>query len=153
MHFFGGYRLGCAGCASGSLSDLSRVIGRDHFLSVCPGSCRNRMLYSIVCCYRFYHRLCIAVAEDHSASVMFVFSIHLVLPFVHFSLSAIKCVRHGVCHGGLTNYRILSTQRWVKIRVKYRSKFCPSAHFCLNLRREVLIVANVGLICCCCGWY
>jgi hypothetical protein len=111
MHRFGGYR---PGCASGSWSDISRVIVRDHFLSVCPGSCRDRMLYSIVCCYRFYHRIWLAVVEDHSESAAFVFGIHLVSPFVHFSLSAIECVRHGVCFGGLTNYRILSTKRWVK---------------------------------------
>jgi hypothetical protein len=54
MHRFGGCHLGCACCASGSWSDLSRVIGRDHFFSVCLGSFHDRMLYSIVCCYPFY---------------------------------------------------------------------------------------------------
>jgi hypothetical protein len=121
MHRFGGYRLGCA---SGSCSDLSRVIGRDHFLSVFVGSFHDHMLYSIVCCYRFYHSICLAVAEDQSDYVVFVFGIHLVSPFVHFSLSAIECICHVVCHGGLTNYCILSTKRWVKIRVKCRSKCC-----------------------------
>jgi hypothetical protein len=116
MQRFGRYRLGCA---SGSWSDLSRVIVRDHFLSVCPGSCRDRMLYSIVCCYRFYHSFCLAVVEDNSDSAAFVFDIHLVSPFVHFSLFAIECICHGVCDGGLTNYFILSTKRWVKIRLKY----------------------------------
>jgi hypothetical protein len=111
MHRFGCFRLGCAGCASGSWSDLLRVIGRDHFLSVCPDSCRDHMLYSIVCCYHVYHRLCISVVEDHSDFAAFVLVIHLVSPFVHFSLSAIECVRHGVCHGGLTNYCILSTKK------------------------------------------
>jgi hypothetical protein len=135
MHRFGGYHLGCAGCAdcaSGSWSDLSRAIVHDHFLSVFPGSCHDRMLYSIACCYFFDHRFCIAVVENHSDSAGFVFSIHLVSPFVHFSLSAIECVRHGVCHGVLTNYRILRTERWLNICVKYRSKCCPLAwvHLC-----------------------
>jgi hypothetical protein len=71
MHHFGGYRLGCAGCTSGSWSDLSKVIGCDHFLNVCPDSCRDRMLYSIVCCYLFYHRLCLTVVEDHIDSAAF----------------------------------------------------------------------------------
>jgi hypothetical protein len=127
MQCFVGYRLGCAGCSSGSWSDISRVIGHDHFLSVCRGSFRNCMVYSIVCWYRFYHRLCLAVAEDHSDSTVFVFGIHLVSPFVHFSLYAIECVCRGVCHGGLTNYGILSTKRCVKICVKYRYKYCMLA--------------------------
>jgi hypothetical protein len=80
MHRFGGYHLGCA---SGSWSDLSRAIVHDHFLSVCPGSCRDRMLYSTVCCYHFYHRLCLAVVEDHIDSAAFVFAIHLVSQFLH----------------------------------------------------------------------
>jgi hypothetical protein len=82
MHRFGDYYLGCA---SGGWSDLSRVIGRDNFLSVCLGSFHDRMLYSIFCCYLFYRRLCHAVAEDHSGYVVFVFGIHLVSPFVNFS--------------------------------------------------------------------
>jgi hypothetical protein len=68
--------------------------------------------------------LCLDDVEDHSDYVVFVFGIHLISPFVHFSLSASECVCHGVCHGGLTNYRILSNKRWVKIRVRYRSKCC-----------------------------
>jgi hypothetical protein len=121
LHRFGGYHLGCT---SGSWTNLSRVIGRDHFLSVCPGSCRDCMWYSIVCCYRFDHMICISVAEGHSDFAVFVFGIHLVFPFVRFSLFAIECVRHGVCHGGLTSCHILSTRRWVKICVKYRFKCC-----------------------------
>jgi hypothetical protein len=100
MRRFGGYHLGYAGCASGSWSDLSRVIGRDHFLSVYLGSFRDHMWYSIVCCYRFCHIICSADAYDHSDYVVFVYGYHLVLPFVHFSYFAIKCIRHGVCHGG-----------------------------------------------------
>jgi hypothetical protein len=92
MRRFGGYRLGCAGCASGSWSDLSRVIGRDNFWSVCLGSFRDRLWYSIVYCYRFCHMLCSADAEDHSGSVEFVFGNHLVSQLVHFSLFAIECV-------------------------------------------------------------
>jgi hypothetical protein len=122
MHRFGGYHLGCSGCASGSWSNILRAIVLDHFLIVCPGCCHDRMLYSIACGYRLYHRLCLAVVEDHSDSAAFVFGIHIVSPFVHFSLSAIECICHVVCHGGLTNYRILRTKKWVKIRVKYRSK-------------------------------
>jgi hypothetical protein len=100
MRRFGGYRLGCAGCASGSWSDLSRVIGRNHFWSVCPGIFRNHMCYSILCCYRFCHMLCSAGLEDHSGSVVFVFGNHLVSLVVHFSLFAIEWVHHEVCHGG-----------------------------------------------------
>jgi hypothetical protein len=96
-HHFGGYRLGCA---SGSWSNLPRVIGRNHFWSVCLGSFRDHMWYFIVCCYCFCHMLCSSGAEDHSGSVVFVFGNHLVLPFVHFSYFAIECVRHGVRHGG-----------------------------------------------------
>jgi hypothetical protein len=97
MRRLGGYRLGCV---SGSWSDLSRVIGRDHFWSVWLGSFRDRMWYSIVCCYRFCRRLCSAGVEEHSDSGVFVFGNHLVSPLVHFSLFAIECVRCGVCHGG-----------------------------------------------------
>jgi hypothetical protein len=86
---FGGYRLGCTGCASGSWIYLSRVIGRDHFWSVCLGSFRNRVCYSIVCCYLFCRTLCSAGAEDHIGSVVFVFGNHLVSSVVHFSLFAI----------------------------------------------------------------
>jgi hypothetical protein len=100
MRRFGGYRLSCAGCVSGSWSDLSRVIGCDHFWSVCLGSFHDCMCYSIVCCYRFCHTLYSAGAEDHSGSVVFVFGNHLFSPVVIFSLFAIKCVRHEVCHGG-----------------------------------------------------
>jgi hypothetical protein len=81
MRRFGGYRLGCADCAdcaSRSWSDLSRVIGRDHFWSVCLGSFFDRVCYSIVCCYRFCHMLCSAGAEDHSGSVVFVLGNNLV---------------------------------------------------------------------------
>jgi hypothetical protein len=100
MRRFGGYRLGCAGCASGSWSDLLRVIDRDHFWSICLGSFRDRMWYSIVYCYLFCHMLCFADAEDHSDYFVFVYGNRLVLPFVHFSLFAIECVRRGVCRGG-----------------------------------------------------
>jgi hypothetical protein len=135
VHRFGGYHLGCA---SGSWSDLSRAIVRNHFLNVCPGSCHDRVLYSMACGYSFYHRFCLSVVEDHSDSAAFVFGIHLVSPFVHFSLSAIECDRHGVCHGGLTNYRIVRTVvRWLG---------CIYVHFCENVRRKVWIVANVGSI-------
>jgi hypothetical protein len=44
--------------------------------------------------------LCSAGAEEHSGSDVFVFGNHLVSPVVHFSLFAIKCVHHEVCHGG-----------------------------------------------------
>jgi hypothetical protein len=97
MRRFGGYHLGCA---SESWSHLSRVNGRDRFWSVCLGTFRDRMWYSMVCCYRFFHMLCSADAEDHSDSVVFVFGYHLVLQLVHFSFFSIECVRHGVCHGG-----------------------------------------------------
>jgi hypothetical protein len=97
MRRFGGYHLGCA---SESWSDLSRVIGRDRFWSVCLVSFRDGMCYSIVCWYRFCHALCSAGTEYHSGYVVFVFGKHLVLPVVHFSLFAIECVRHEVCHGG-----------------------------------------------------
>jgi hypothetical protein len=124
-HRFGGYHLGCA---CGSWSDLSRVIDRDHFLSVYPDSCRECMRCLIVCCYCLYHMICLAVVEGHSDFAVFVFGILLVLPFVRFSLFAIGCVHHGIFHGGLTSCRIFRTgrwvKRWVKIRVKYRSKCC-----------------------------
>jgi hypothetical protein len=97
MRRFGGYRLGCA---SGSWSDLLRVIGRDPFWSICLGSFRGRMCCSIVCCYHFDHTICSVGVEDHSGSVEFIFGNHLVLPVVNFSLFAIDCVRHEVCHGG-----------------------------------------------------
>jgi hypothetical protein len=45
MLSFGGYRQGCASCASRSWSNLVRVICRDHCGSVCPGSFRDRMSY------------------------------------------------------------------------------------------------------------
>jgi hypothetical protein len=94
---FGGYRLGCA---SGSWSDILRVIGRNHFWSVCLGSFRDRICYSIICCYCFCHTLFSAGAEDHSGSIVFVFGNHLVSPVVHFSLFAIECVHHEVYDGG-----------------------------------------------------
>jgi hypothetical protein len=97
IRHFGGYRLGCT---YGSWSDLSRVIVRYHFWSICLGSFRDRMCYFIVCCYRFCRMLCSAGVEDHSGSVVFVLGNHLVSPVLHFALSAIKCVRHEVCHGG-----------------------------------------------------
>jgi hypothetical protein len=118
-HHFGGYHLGCA---CGSWSDLARMIGRDHFMSVCPGTCRDCMRCLIVCCYPFDHMICIVVEEGHSDFAVFVFGILLVLPFVRFSCFVIGCVRHGFCHGGLTRFRILRTRRWVKTCVKYRSK-------------------------------
>jgi hypothetical protein len=43
LHHFGGYRLGCANCACGRWSGLSRVIVRDHFVNVCLGSYHDRM--------------------------------------------------------------------------------------------------------------
>jgi hypothetical protein len=132
LHHFGGHHLGCAGCASGSWSDLSRVIGRDHFLSICLGSCRDCMRCLIVCCYRFNHAICLDVGEGHSDFALFVFGIHLVLQFVRFSLFPIECVRRGVCHGGLTSCRILRTRRWVTFCVKYRSKCCLLAWVHLN---------------------
>jgi hypothetical protein len=46
---------------------------------------------------------------------------------VHFSLFAIGCVRHEVFHGGYTNCRMLSTKRWARIRVRYRSRCCMLA--------------------------
>jgi hypothetical protein len=97
MRRFGGYRLGCA---SGSWSDLLRVIGRDHFSSICLGSFRGCMCYSIFCCYHFDHMLCSIGPEDHSDSIDFVFGNHLVSPLVHFSLFAIECLRREVYHGG-----------------------------------------------------
>jgi hypothetical protein len=89
LHRFGGYHLGCAGCACGSWSDLSRVIGRDHFVNVCPCSCHGCMWCLIVCCYRFNDMTCLEVEEGHSDFVVFVFCIPLVLPFVGFSCFAI----------------------------------------------------------------
>jgi hypothetical protein len=89
MRRFGGYRLGCA---SVSWSDLLRVIGRDHFWSVCLGSFHGCMCYSIVCCYHFDHTLCSVGAEDHIGSVEFVFGYHLVSTVVHYSLFAMKFV-------------------------------------------------------------
>jgi hypothetical protein len=91
MRHFCGYCLVYAGCASGSWSDLLRVIGRDHFWSICLGIFCNRMCYSIVCCYRFCHTLCYAGLEDHIGSVVFVFGNHLVSPVVHF-----HCLRSNV---------------------------------------------------------
>jgi hypothetical protein len=61
--------------------ELERSLEGDRprsFLSVCPGSCHNRMLYSIACGYRFYHRLCLAVVEDHSDYAAF-FSVFILL--------------------------------------------------------------------------
>jgi hypothetical protein len=63
-------------------------------------SFRDHMCYSIVCCYRLCHTLCSDGTEDHSGFAVFVFGNHLVSPVVHFSLLAIECVRHEVCHGG-----------------------------------------------------
>jgi hypothetical protein len=96
---FGGYRLGCAGCASGSWSDLVRVICRDHCGSVCPDSFRNRMSYLIACCSHSGKK-CFFGVEDHSDSVSFVFCNRLVLIVENFSLLAIGGVRREVCHGG-----------------------------------------------------
>jgi hypothetical protein len=73
---------------------------RAAHLGVCLGSFRDRMQYLIICCYCICHMLCSADAEDHSDSVVFFNGYHLVSPFVHFSYFAIKCTRHGVCHGG-----------------------------------------------------
>jgi hypothetical protein len=89
LHHFGGYHLGCAGCARGSWSDLSRVIGCDHFVNAFPGSCHDCMRCWIVCCYRFDHMICLEVEEGHSDFAVFVFCIPLVLPFMHFSCFAI----------------------------------------------------------------
>jgi hypothetical protein len=86
---FGGYHLGCADCACGSWSDLSRVIRRDHFVNACPGSCHDRMRCWIVFCYRFDHMICIEVEEGHSDCDVFVFCIQLFLPLVHLSCFAI----------------------------------------------------------------
>jgi hypothetical protein len=94
---FGGYRLGCA---SGSWSDLVRVICRDCFWSACLGSFRGCMCYSIICCYHSGHTIFYVGAEDDIGSVDFVFSNHLVLIVGHFSFFAIGCVHHEVCHGG-----------------------------------------------------
>jgi hypothetical protein len=100
MRCFGGYRLVCVGCATRSWSNILRVIGRDHFWSVCLGSFCGRNCYLIVCCYHFDHMLCSVGAEDHSGSVDFIFGNHLVSTVVHFSLFVIECVCHEVCHGG-----------------------------------------------------
>jgi hypothetical protein len=97
---FGGYRLGCAGCASGSWSDLMRVICRDHCGSVCPGSFCDRMRYFIACCSHSGYAICFIGVEDHSDYAGFVFCIPLVLIVEHFSLLAIVGVSHEVCHGG-----------------------------------------------------
>jgi hypothetical protein len=97
---FGGYRLGCVGCASRGWSDLLRVIGRTHFWSVCLGNFRGHMCYLIVCCYHFGHTLCSVRADNHIGSVDFVFRNNLVSTVVHFSLFAIECVHHEACHGG-----------------------------------------------------
>jgi hypothetical protein len=86
LHHFGGYHLDCA---CGSWSDLSRVIGRDHFVNVCLGSCHDRMRYLIVCCYHFDHNFCPEVEEGRSDFAVFVFCIQIVLPLVHLSFVAI----------------------------------------------------------------
>jgi hypothetical protein len=99
MRHFGGYCLGCAGCASGSWSDILRVIGRDHFWSVCLGSFRDRMCYSIVCYYRFCNTLCSSGGRTIMVLLCF-FGNHLVSPVVYFSLFAIECICHEVWHGG-----------------------------------------------------
>jgi hypothetical protein len=97
MRHYGGYRLGCA---SGSWSDLLRVTGRNHLWSASLGNFSNFMWFSIVCCYSFCHMICSADAEDHIDYIVFFNGNHLVSPFVHFSLFAIECIHHGVCHGG-----------------------------------------------------
>jgi hypothetical protein len=89
LHHFGGYHLGCADCACGSWSDLSRVIGRDHFVNVCLGSCHDRMRCWIAYCYRLDHMVCPDVEEGRSDFAVFVFCTQLVLPFVHLSCFAI----------------------------------------------------------------
>jgi hypothetical protein len=82
LHHFSGYH---PGSACGSWSDLLRVIGRDHFVNVCPGSYHDCMRCLIVCCcYRFDHMTCLEVEEGHSDFAVFVFCIQLVLPFVRF---------------------------------------------------------------------
>jgi hypothetical protein len=86
LHDFGGYHLGCA---CGSWSDLSRVIGRDHSVNVCTGSCHDSMRCLIFSCYCFDHMTCLEVEEDHSDFVVFVFCIPLILPSVRFSCFAI----------------------------------------------------------------
>jgi hypothetical protein len=82
LHHFGGYHLDCT---CGSWSDLSRVIGRNQFVSVCPSSCHDRMRCWIACFYCFNHMVCLEVEEGRSDFAVFVFSIQLVLPFVHLS--------------------------------------------------------------------
>jgi hypothetical protein len=86
LHHFRGYHLGCA---CGSWSDHLRVIGRNHFVNACPGSCHHCMRCWIVCCYRFDHMICLEVGEGRSDFAVFVFCIQLVLPFVHLSCFSI----------------------------------------------------------------
>jgi hypothetical protein len=89
LHHFGGYHLGCADCACGSWSDLSRVIGRDHFVSVCLGSCHDRTRCWIICCYDLDHMICPGAEEGRSGFAVFVFCIQLVLLIAHLSCLAI----------------------------------------------------------------
>jgi hypothetical protein len=84
MLHFCGYHLGCAGCASGSWSNLMRLICRDHLWIVCLGSFRDCMCYSIACCSHSYQMICFVGVEDHIGSVGFVFYNFLVLIVEHF---------------------------------------------------------------------
>jgi hypothetical protein len=122
MRRFGGYRLGCADCACGSWSDLSRVIVRDRFVNVYLGSYHDRMLCNNVWYCHFDLIACPVVEEGRSDFVGFSFVVQLILLLAHLSYFAIECIHHVFCHDGLTSCCISRTRRWVKIRGKFLSK-------------------------------